>query len=60
MAMLKNKKKSEFERQIAIAQSGVYWVSGFKIKHESARINSVLNEFGGLVERWAKKYENDK
>lgn len=54
MAYLKSKSKSEFERQIAIAQFAIDWIQVFKEdKHLKGRIGEVLIKCGGSVQEWA-------
>jgi hypothetical protein len=59
MAMLKSKSKSEFERQKAIAQTGIDWIRDFKINTEkNSRVNQVFETKTKSVEEWVEKYEN--
>lgn len=54
MALLKRKNKSEYARQIAMAQTAVNWVVDFG-GPISGRVADVLN--AGSVEKWVKQYE---
>lgn len=57
MAMKKSKSKSEFQRQIAIAQSAVDWIKSFNIKIEiDSRIYDVLALPDQKVETWIRSY----
>jgi hypothetical protein len=59
MAMLKSKSKSEFERQKAIAQTGIDWIRDFKINTEkNSRVNQVFETKTKSVDEWVEKYEN--
>lgn len=55
MAMLKSKKKYEYERQIGIAQKGVDWAISMGIDCSDSRIIDVM-KCGGSVEDWACKF----
>jgi hypothetical protein len=55
MAMLKSRKKGEFERQIRIAQTMVNWASGFNLGHGETRLKEVF-EFENDVKKWAEQY----
>jgi hypothetical protein len=58
MGMLKTKTKSEFERQIAIAQSGVDWIRAFEIEiPKGSRIAQVIETPTRTVKEWVEKYE---
>ncbi len=59
MAMLKSRSKSEYQRQIAIAQSGIDWIKDFKIETDSSRIVDVLTMVDKVnsVAAWASQYE---
>lgn len=52
MAMLKSKSKSEFERQIKIAESGVNWMVEMKIKLTGTRADDVVK--AGGVKKWVE------
>lgn len=54
LAMKKSRSKSEYKRQIGIAQQGVDWLRDFKIDSTSTRVAD-LN--GMTVEQWAMQYE---
>lgn len=51
MATLKSRKKSEFERQISIAQKGVNCLRDMKIDPSGTRAEDVINA-GGNVAQW--------
>lgn len=57
MAMRKSKSRSEYKRQISIAQTGIDWARGMKIGFNGTRIAGVVNECGGNVAEWAQLYE---
>lgn len=58
MAMKKSRKKYEYQRHIAIAQSAINWIVGFNITPEKGKaIEEVLMFPVGGVEEWAKQYE---
>jgi len=58
MAMLKSRKKGEYERQIGIAQEGVDWIKGFNISiNPIERVYDVLALPTQSVKDWARKYE---
>lgn len=63
LAMLKKKTKSEFARQISIAQFGVDRIVQYNIKYENSRTEDVVKKFSGSVEEWAidieSKYQFD-
>ena len=52
MASLKSKSKSEYSRQIAIAQTGVDWISHMKIDPRKSRVMDIL-ENNQSVQDWA-------
>ena len=57
MAMKKSKSNSEFQRQIAIAQSAVDWLKDFNIEIEvGSRASKVLALPDQKVETWSKSY----
>ena len=55
MAMLKSKKKGEYERQINIAQQMLDWANDFGIDCSSTRAFDVMEV--GTVKQWASKFE---
>ena len=58
MAMKKSKSKSEFQRQIEIAQSAVDWLKAFNAKIEiGSRVYDVLSLADQKVETWSKSYK---
>lgn len=58
LAMKKSKSKSEYSRQISIAQINYDWCVNFGARFEKTRGQEVLEENEGSVEKWAKKYES--
>lgn len=56
MAMLKSRKKGEFDRQISIAQTACDWLRQMKIDISTTRVEVVEEEFGGCVRNWAESY----
>ena len=57
MAMKKSKSKSEFQRQIAIAQSAVDWIKDFNIEVKvGSRVYDVLALPDKKVETWSRSY----
>ena len=58
MAMLKSRKKYEYERQKAIAETAIKWMDELSIDYSSTRAKRV-KECGG-VDAWAKTYETPK
>lgn len=56
MAMKKSRSKSEFERQINIAQSAVDWIRDFNIEIEiGSRAHEIISNKIS-VKQWADKY----
>ena len=55
MAMLKSRKKGEYERQINIAQRMLDWANDFEIDCSETRAFDVMDV--GTVKQWASKYE---
>lgn len=56
MAMKKSKSKSEYRRQISIAQVNYDWCVAFCSKIEKTRAQEVY-ENGGSVDEWARRFE---
>lgn len=57
MAMKKSKSKSEFQRQISIAQSAVDWIKDFNIEVKiGSRVYDVLALPDRNVETWSRSY----
>lgn len=56
MAMRKRRPKGEYERQIAIAQTGVDWMRAMKIDPDSSRAADII-EANITVAQWAQQYE---
>lgn len=55
MAMLKSRKKGEFERQISIAQAACDWMRSMNIDVSTTRAKDV-SEYGGSVKEWVQPY----
>ena len=55
MAMLKSRKKGEYERQINIAQKMLDWANDFGIDCSKTRAFDVMK--AGTVKQWASKNE---
>ena len=58
MATLKNKSKSQYKRQIAIAQKGCDWMRDMNISPCTTRAEDIINIQS--VEEWAKQFEPKK
>jgi hypothetical protein len=58
MAMLKRKSKSEFERQISIAQLACSWMEQFGISPKGTRAKEIIGK--RTVAEWAKKFTEAK
>ena len=56
LAMKKSRGKSEFKRQIGIAQKGINWARDMHVDLSTTRDDKILNGFDGSVEAWAKTY----
>lgn len=56
MAMLKSRKKGEYQRQIRIAEKGLGWAKAFGVPLTS-RAKDVEEKHDGSVVEWAKRYE---
>lgn len=56
MAMKKSRPKSEYQRQISIAQKNYDWVQCFKADLGSTRAADLIN-FNHSVAEWAKRLE---
>lgn len=59
MASKKTKSKSEYERQISIAQTAIDWIRDMEIdinENVNLRINKISTEVDG-VKIWAKQFE---
>lgn len=54
MAMKKTRGKFDYQRHIAIAQSGLDWMRGMDVPLDGTRAGKIEN---GDVAAWAKKYE---
>ena len=57
MAQRKSKSKSEYARQIDIAQAGFHWMHTMKVDLAGTRAEAVMNDFGGSVKKWACQFE---
>ena len=56
MAMTKSKRKSDYQRQIGIAQKGCDWIESMQIiPEEHSRITEIIGK--QTVSQWAAKYE---
>ena len=55
LASLKNKSKSEFSRQISIAQKSCNWLKEFGIDSKGTRAEDIINKT--TVKNWIKPYE---
>ena len=56
MALRKSRPKGEFERQIAIAQTGIDWMREFGSPMNDSRAEDIERSFGGSVSKWANAY----
>ena len=56
MAMLKSRKKGEYQRQIRIAQKMCDNMERFNISPQDTRAEEIIGKM--TVEEWAKKWEN--
>ena len=59
MAMMKSRSKSEYKRQIEIAQTNYNWLVDFgnELKEFSSRAQQVCDKYAGSVEWWAEQYD---
>jgi hypothetical protein len=58
LSMLKSRSKGEYERQIAIAQNAIVWITDFNIPVTgSIRVKDVIEDFSGNVKKWADQYD---
>lgn len=48
--------KGDLRRHISIAQSGVDWMSEFRVNLDGTRADEVVFMHAGSVEAWAKKF----
>ena len=58
MAMLKSRKKSEYQRQISIAETGLQWMKEMGVPLNGTRAEDIERQ-GCSVSEWAAKYETD-
>ena len=54
MAMLKSRKKSEYERQISIAQTALTWMMQMGVDMSGTRAEEIQD---GDVSKWAAQYD---
>jgi hypothetical protein len=58
LAMLKSRKKNDYDRHVNIAQHAINWIMEFKMDvPTSDRAHDVIYKCGGFVNRWAAEYE---
>jgi|GEM_PF-3174117 hypothetical protein len=57
LAMRKSRSKSEYARQIAIAQTGINFLMVQQIDPLNSRAKEVINNHGGSVEGWASLFD---
>lgn len=62
MAMLKSRKKSEYTRQISIAQKAMDWIieNGIGPSAYDSRVSDVIHFHNGNVQAWADQYDIKK
>ena len=53
MALANSRPKDQFQRQISIAQKGIFWMGQMNIDM-SSRAERVMKEAGGSVALWAE------
>lgn len=59
LAMKKSKSKSEFARQISIAQKGIDFIKQFNCMIEvESRVYTVITYYDGSVENYSKKFQS--
>jgi len=58
MGSLKSKNKSDYNRQIEIAQSAINWIIQFNVSNIKSRPFDVISKFNGSVKAWALSKEN--
>lgn len=59
LASRKSRKKSEFKRQIAIAQQGIDWMKAMGVDMSTTRAEDITRE-GVTVGQWAERYMPEK
>ena len=59
LTLLKRKTKSEYERQINIAQTMVDCIQKFELNPGTTRAVSVMYNYNGSVKDWSKQFEED-
>lgn len=58
MALIKSRKKSEYIRQISIAQSFIEWIKQYNLNIDTgSRVYNVLATKSQTVEEYVKKFE---
>jgi len=60
LALLKRKTKSEYKRQINIAQIMVDCIQKFQLNPEGTRAESIIKDYNGSVKDWSKQDEENK
>ena len=55
LASRKSRKKSEFKRQIAIAQQGIDWMKAMGVEMSTTRAEKITQD-GVTVEQWAEQF----
>lgn len=56
LACRKSPPKSEFKRQVEMAQSGVNWILEMDVKFFGTRIEEVIR-LGGNVQTWSEQFK---
>lgn len=56
MAGKKSAPKSEFKRQITIAQRAIDWMRTMDVDFSTTRAADVVNDYGGDVAEWAAQW----
>lgn len=57
MAGMRSRKKSEYVRQQAIAQTSIDWMREMGVDYSSTRAREVVDSHRGSVARWAAQWE---
>jgi hypothetical protein len=60
LGMMKSRGKADYERQIAIGQTFVTWITEFEVDPDGTRADEVINNHNGSVAAWAKHFETPK
>ena len=58
LALKKSRPKSEFIRQIDIAQFAVDWMQQMDVDFSGTRAEDIVNKFDGNVKLWIEAYLN--